>query len=304
MNPPREHDLRIERIAPADELQTLAPLLDELSEDARNLLKRTAQDAAGAWPLWGAWRGERMVAAVRFHLQPAGIATARLPALAPGEAASTDKHLLNFALADLPAGVRLVQALAGSPTDASAELWRSCGFRQAAELVHLVSLRSTFPQTAPSSELTLTPLTRELEPRLIHLLEQTYTGSLDCRAIEPIPAADMLENYRGLVPPDAATWLIASDQGGDVGCLLLADQAQLDQMELVYLGVTPAARGRKIGRFLTRHAQWRAAQAGRRRLTLAVDAANGPALDIYTAVGFIEWDRRVIFALEVPQSQA
>jgi RimJ/RimL family protein N-acetyltransferase len=47
---------------------------------------------------------------------------------------------------------------------------------------------------------------------------------------------------------------------------------------------------------MVRYAQWRAGQAGRARLVLAVDAANGPAIRLYAAAGFQAWDRRTVYA--------
>ena len=38
-----------------------------------------------------------------------------------------------------------------------------------------------------------------------------------------------------------------------------------------------------------------ARQAERKRLVLAVDAANEPALRMYAAAGFQAWDRRSVF---------
>jgi ribosomal protein S18 acetylase RimI-like enzyme len=65
--------------------------------------------------------------------------------------------------------------------------------------------------------------------------------------------------------------------------------------ELTYLGVVPEARRRGFGISMTRHAQWLARVAGARRMTLAVDAANEPAIAVYSAAGFAAWDRRCVF---------
>ncbi len=53
-------------------------------------------------------------------------------------------------------------------------------------------------------------------------------------------------------------------------------------MELVYLGLAPAARGRGLGGCLMRLAEARSAAAKASHLSLAVDALNAPALSLYS----------------------
>ena len=80
---------------------------------------------------------------------------------------------------------------------------------------------------------------------------------------------------------------------------MLADHPRHDTMELLYLGLIPAARGRGWGKHLARRAQWLARLAGRRRLVLAVDAANPPAAKTYMSVGFQAWQRRRLYVKEL-----
>jgi RimJ/RimL family protein N-acetyltransferase len=80
-----------------------------------------------------------------------------------------------------------------------------------------------------------------------------------------------------------------------VGCLLLTDHPEYGNVELVYMGLTPSARGRGWGMDIARFAQWQTRQLGRARLVVAVDAANKPAIKMYSAVGFQAWDRRRVY---------
>jgi ribosomal protein S18 acetylase RimI-like enzyme len=75
----------------------------------------------------------------------------------------------------------------------------------------------------------------------------------------------------------------------------LADHPQEENWELVYMGLVPSARGNGWGREVVRHAQWLTRQAGRPRLVLAVDAANHPAVAMYTCAGFRAWGRRRVY---------
>jgi ribosomal protein S18 acetylase RimI-like enzyme len=66
-------------------------------------------------------------------------------------------------------------------------------------------------------------------------------------------------------------------------------------MELLYLGLIPEVRGRGWGKQLVRHAQWLTRRAGRRQLVTAVDSANLPAVQTYTAMDFQAWQRRRLY---------
>jgi ribosomal protein S18 acetylase RimI-like enzyme len=50
---------------------------------------------------------------------------------------------------------------------------------------------------------------------------------------------------------------------------------------LVYLGLAPAARGRKLGEVMMRQALAATSQCKQAKLCLAVDARNAPALKLY-----------------------
>jgi ribosomal protein S18 acetylase RimI-like enzyme len=70
-------------------------------------------------------------------------------------------------------------------------------------------------------------------------------------------------------------------RGTPLGALLLSRAAPADTLELVYLGLTPAARGRGLGDVMMRRALASVAADGATRLSLAVDSDNVPALKLY-----------------------
>ena len=72
-----------------------------------------------------------------------------------------------------------------------------------------------------------------------------------------------------------------------------ADVPEPDTWEVIYLGLTPAARGRGLGRKVIEHAVELAAPCVS-RLELAVDVRNTPALRLYENTGFTPIDRRVV----------
>jgi ribosomal protein S18 acetylase RimI-like enzyme len=93
---------------------------------------------------------------------------------------------------------------------------------------------------------------------------------------------------------------LASEAGQDIGCLLVNLHPEVRHAEIIYLALVPEVRGRQLGKLLVRQAQWLARQAGCERLVLAVDAANDPAILMYGATGFVEWDRRSVWVRALP----
>jgi RimJ/RimL family protein N-acetyltransferase len=155
---------------------------------------------------------------------------------------------------------------------------------------------SAFPTQQPDGRLEFEPWSPAKEDRLARLVEATYAGTLDCPEMNNLRRTeDVLAGYRATGTFVPERWLFARLDGHDVGCLLLADHAAAGNMELVYMGVIPASRGKALGKELCLYAQWLTRQAGRTRLVAAVDAANLPAIRIYASVGFRAWDSRVVY---------
>jgi ribosomal protein S18 acetylase RimI-like enzyme len=74
-------------------------------------------------------------------------------------------------------------------------------------------------------------------------------------------------------------------------------------LEVVYMGVTPEARGQGVGDTLLARA---ADECARRRaavLTLAVDSHNHPALDLYQRWAFVETARRRAWIATRPEAE-
>lgn len=139
------------------------------------------------------------------------------------------------------------------------------------------------------------------ERRLGDLIERTYDGSQDCPGLTGLRSglqAVRSHRFTGVLLPDR--WFILREGGRDAGVLILADQPDQDAWELVYMGVTPAARGRGLGERIVRLALCEAREAGRQWLLLAVDRRNAPARRVYEAAGFTPFDEKVVFVRPRP----
>lgn len=300
MNAPNRDLLRVGPVEPADEPEALALLVSDLAppERARRIASLRAQCANETIEgLWAAYRGRRMVGAMRAQIQPGRTALVAAPRVTAGQPDDTAGELLNRVVAALPAaGVQLAQVLLASDHGPEAELLSAAGFRHASDLLYLVSVSGVFPEAPPADHLEFLPYRPERHRQLAQMVERTYAGSLDVLAIDGVRNVDdVLAGYRAAGAFDPARWLLVRHGGADVGCLLLADDAENDQWELTYLGVVPESRRRGFGLAMTRHAQWLAQKASRGRVVLAVDAANAPAIAVYAAAGFVAWDRRSVF---------
>jgi len=278
----------------------LSPDDGKVHEEA--IMAEIAAAEISAAGLIGAVREGRLVGAVLSQIQPGRTALVWPPRLVPAEPPTTATGLLEAACHFLGTqGVCMVQALTAGERKADKQLLQAGGFEPLAELLYLVSFREDFPDKLPGTQLLFEPYTSARHDRLTHVLEATYEQTLDCPELNGVrQIEDVLVGYRstGAFSPDY--WLIVRYAGEDVGCLLVADHPRHDNVELVYMGVISSLRGRGWGIEITRHAQWLTRQAGRRRLVLAVDAANAPAVRMYADAGFQTWDRRSVYLRRFP----
>ncbi len=295
-----DSDVHVHAVPPSDQERALELVFVHLppAERERAIAGVVAESrAAPLAGLWGAYRGEHLVAAVYVQIQPGKTAVVSTPRTTSDQPPEVIGKLLKRVVAELPSqGVKLAQALLETDSGADAEVLRNAGFQHASNLLYLVSLRGSFPTSRSPEPLEFIAYSPRDHLRLANVVEQTYTGSLDCPQLDRArDIEDVLAGYRATGVFDPARWMIVVHQGRDVGCLLLADYPPSNQWELVYMGVVPEARGRGFGVSIIRHAQWLAREAGRQRVVLAVDAANSPAIAVYASAGFVTWDHRSVF---------
>lgn len=134
--------------------------------------------------------------------------------------------------------------------------------------------------------------------RFARLLERTWEATQDCPELDGTrTGGEALESHRLSGMFDPGRWFVLSDQSGDAAVLLLtAHPPDASVWEVVYLGVIPERRGSGLGRMLVQMGLNCAKTAGAEELVLAVDIRNQPALRIYEALGFQEFDRRRVHA--------
>ncbi len=150
------------------------------------------------------------------------------------------------------------------------------------------------------------PFEKALESEFRSVLQATYAGSLDMPELEGARALDdILESYRAAGRFVAERWRLGRVLGKPeaAAVLLMAEVSGRNVWEVIYLGLTPAARGRGLGRAVIQHAL----ELARDRvpwLELAVDLRNTPALRLYEAAGFVARDRRAVHLAILPTTAA
>jgi ribosomal protein S18 acetylase RimI-like enzyme len=167
------------------------------------------------------------------------------------------------------------------------------GFRPAATITHM--LRDLGHLPPPPRGLTFDPA--DADPALFgKTLLATYHGSLDVpEANTDRPASAILAGYAEGQPDPPHWWLARDADGTSVGVVLLTAPRFHPAWELGYLGVVPAARGRKYGTALLRFALHTCEYLGGEHLTLSVDARNEPALAVYRDHGFKRYHEQRVF---------
>ena len=140
------------------------------------------------------------------------------------------------------------------------------------------------------------PFNPDLESEFRAVLQATYAGSLDMPELEGARTLDdILESHRATGRFVAERWRLGRIPGKpeQASVLLMAEVPGRDVWEIVYLGLTPHARGQGLGHDVLAHAI-ELAGCHVARFELAVDCRNIPAARLYQSAGFIARDRRTV----------
>ena len=244
-------------------------------------------------------RDERELRGALFYQPVAGASgLIWLPQTQPAPMAEVEDQLVNFACRRLSKqGAKLVQSLL-SPEESSlgASLERN-GFSHITQLRYLRHDLQFSPRFFQSPDaLSYQTYASCVAEQFHQTLLRTYEATLDCPEVNDVrKIEEIIAGHKSQGRYDPESWWLASHQGQPVGVLLLAEVPDLKSWDLLYLGVTPEARGKGFGRELARKALWEARAAEAPQLTLSVDARNQPALNLYESVGFEPYDQREVF---------
>lgn len=271
---------------------------EDRDPQVRRLLEHLRKSPPGTAGILQAQRGGEVVAAILWTTYPGRTAVISAPGMAESEPLSTAEELFTALISNWRGShTRLVFAnLALNQERFHPALERS-GFRFLARLLYLLSTSQDFPSSQPDlPHLRFLPYGRRDPAQFAQTVEQTYVDTMDCPELNGLrDTEDVLAGYRaaGVYSPDL--WFFIEHNNEPAGCLILADHPELDQLELVYMGLLPQFRRRGWGRDVVRFAQWMAKLRRRHGLLLAVDTRNTPALKVYLSLKMERLEERNIF---------
>ncbi|MCC5830248.1 MAG: GNAT family N-acetyltransferase [Phycisphaeraceae bacterium] len=258
--------------------------------------------------LWAAWRGDEPAAVVL--LVPCVGRTAVVFISPAGSADYPDAagQLLDAVCGrQPPERFSILQTLAEPHQSAEIQVFASAGFEPLAHLVYmeraggsddLAALGSVRrPEVAVRTvdpSFTLSRFRPELEGDFARGIERSYEGTLDCpRLLGLRTTDDVIAGHRAVGQFDPDLWWCIHAHGRAEGVVLLNPHPARSCLELVYLGLGPHLRGKRLGRLLMRHALAQAHRRGLGLVQLAVDELNTPAMKLYQELGFQSVSRRL-----------
>lgn len=212
----------------------------------------------------------------------------------------------HFIAAD-PARVRLIQALPEPHETWAIEAFLDAGFQVVGDLAYLRRplerrpkpaspgpLAPTWPEGVSVRQVTRLGDGAADQALLIAALERSYEETLDCPELCGLrQTRDVLASHRSTGAWDPSLWWIVFLHDEPHGCMLFNLCPEQQSVELVYLGLSPAARGRRIGSKLLAMGLEHLRGQPATEVACAVDRRNTPALRLYESAGFREFTGRV-----------
>ncbi len=300
-------------VAPERRLEAIQALLRSDRAAAERFLRFAIDHQMRLDGFWGRIdRAGRIIAAVLAAPSAGRTATLFATAARTGQDVRAMAPLIDQACRTAhELNVDLSQALVDPQDTRQLEAFSNGGMTRLASLTYLERplARLALPE-APTfpPDVRIETWDSQRRDELIATLERTYLDTLDCPALAGLRRGeDILEGHLHSGTFEPALWTVlrfvdGPNAGAPAGVCLLnssppiaADADAPGTIELVYFGLIPAARGRRLGAPLLAHAM--SLLRGRREtaMVLAVDDRNGPALRIYRDAGFRSRFRRIAF---------
>ena len=193
--------------------------------------------------------------------------------------------------------VALAQALVTREETLLRQAFEHAGFQKLAELAYLEKRVSATAMAAGPfwpSGVRLHAYAPARHRDFRQALAESYVETKDCPGLCGLRALDdVMTGHRGHGLFDESLWTIAYVDERPAAVLFLNALPDHDTLELAYIGIGKPARGRGLGRALVRHAAHECATRRLRKVTLAVDLDNEPALRLYRSEGFYQVDSRI-----------
>ena len=196
----------------------------------------------------------------------------------------------------------LLEALLDTEDTVRKKIFLCCDFKKLTDLIYL-SRASTLPVQQLNINKNVSWLNYDQKNHNLfkNVIRQTYHDSLDCPELENMrDMEDVVQSHKAAGAFDPRWWKLMSHNDEPCGVLLLALLPDSNSMELVYMGLTTAVRGKGLGQLLLHEATECSRQSGVSCLMLAVDCRNHPARKLYEQFDFTEFLRRTVLLYTSP----
>lgn len=269
-------------------LELLAEVVGQNRRDAHRLWRDMPRDATAH--LHAAWDPAGTMVSAGWLMPRAG--RSGLLFLAPvarqRDVAPVGRLVAGISRVAADLGLVVVQALVDPERDTDCQALQAGGFHMLAQLDYLQRLK---PQRVPPidwpADVTVHPYHESRRDRFLAALAASYEQTLDCPGLCGMrQPGDILAGHMAVGQFDPQLWTLLEIDDQPAGVLLLNPVPEAKCVELVYLGLAVAARGRGLGRLLMQHALRQCADQTHPTLAVAVDRANTPATRLYRAHGF------------------
>ncbi len=260
----------------------------------------TASQSLDLQDFWGAFRADaegEAIASLLLVRSPGRTAIVFVsPLLDDADKQPIVSTLIHRALAVQDTDdVHLAQALLEPSQSREAEALTSAGFHKLAHLVYMQR-----PTERNRVDLTNEPTlqahrwTGDNRALFVDAILASYQQTADCPGLIGMREMDdIIDGHQATGEFDPDHWMVLTANGESVGVLLLNRVLNRQGMEIVYLGLAPAARGKGLGRRLVQHAINTAHAQGVKQIVLAVDELNQPAMTLYRKLGFTPTARKL-----------
>jgi ribosomal protein S18 acetylase RimI-like enzyme len=189
---------------------------------------------------------------------------------------------------------QLIQALVDPAESATLGMYADRGFGPMAELIYMHRTIRKMAMPAPPVGVRVLNYSPSAHAVFAAGILATYEQSLDCPQLNGVrDIEDVIAGHKSAGAFDPADWFVITEAQDPVAVLLMTRVNNMDGMEIVYVGIRPASRGRGLGDYLIRLATGHATLRKCRHIALAVDAQNRPAIALYHRHGFERSTSRV-----------
>jgi len=210
-------------------------------------------------------------------------------------ASQTLRNTCQWALRE---GASMIQVLTETEDTNRNDLCQRSGFRRLTDLIYLLRPDDPTPVLRPRlpEGMRWQSYAPEHQDLFMQAIGETYEDSQDCPELSDLrDMEDVIASHQEAGHFQWDLWKVLLQNDQPLGVLILSPLRSQDAMELTYMGLSPSARGKGLGKLLLRETFYQANRCGNLPLTLALDCRNTAAYRLYVGAGFQAVLRRRVF---------